>query len=88
VIETPSSDGPVSAGVSWLFIVQPSEVAAIAAANVIIHRINAGFFISESPATGDAPIGNSTGHLGSPKFAKVTSTLPVTLTSRPVWSCP
>jgi hypothetical protein len=52
--------------VSWLFIVQPSEVAAIATANVIIRRIHAGFVISESPLPGDSLIGTATCHLGSP----------------------
>src|SRR4051812_25036921 len=64
LIDKPSSEGPVSAGVSWLLVVQPAAVAANATAHVMIHRINDGFFIFESPPSGDAPLAYLTMSLG------------------------
>ena len=88
VIAVPNSDGPVSGGVSWFFVVQPADARHAASAAPMRVRVGMnGRFICKSPFDG-ALVSILWVVTGSAKSAKVTPMLPVTLTARPVWSCP
>src|SRR5262245_21111910 len=91
VIATPNSDGPVSDGGSWLFIVQALTTATTGinrapAATRAKDNVRSMYLITNRGELHSRIV--TPAYFGSPKFPNSTEILAVVLTERPVWSCP